>query len=255
MERSFQKSLLVSALLHAAILLALLFMYQSFLVVRTPLLMELTLIGRMPQGNDLGVLGGASESSAVQPTSAENTAEVPSPKPEKSSVPVADNTRPQVSVKKPLKAPNRSAAVSPEAALKKLRKTAPIGIDPKKEVASKIETTAGLGHTGIAGAPDGNANIEGELAARGIKRQVNPAYPDWAKKQGIEAVIKFQLTVLPSGFLKEGEIQVEQTSGYRELDQDAYNALIQWEFEPLPATAAQVNQSGVITFVFNLKNN
>jgi TonB family protein len=255
MERSFQKSLLVSTFFHAAILLALFFMYQSFLVVRTPLLMELTLIGRMPQGNDLGVLGGAKEEPSVQPQAAENVAEIPGPGLQKAEVPVPNNVRPQVAVKKPLKAPSRTAAVSPEAALRKLRRTAPIGINPTREVSSQIETTAGLGHVGVAGAPDGNASIEGELAARGIKRQVNPAYPGWAKKQGVEAVIKFQLTVLPSGFLKEDEIQVEQTSGYRDLDHDAYNALIQWEFEPLPTEAAQVNQSGVITFVFNLKNN
>jgi TonB family protein len=255
MERSFQKSLLYSTLLHAAILLAFLFLYQSFLVVRTPLLMELTLIGRMPQGNDLGTTTGSNAPSVVQSQAAENTAEIPSPRLEKAEVPVPDNTKPQAAVKKPLKTARRSVTASPEAALRKLRRTAPIGINPTKEVTSQIETTAGLGHTGVAGAPDGNASIEGELAARGIKRQVNPTYPAWAKKQGIEAVIKFQLTVLPSGFLKEDEIQMEQTSGYRDLDHDAYNALIQWEFEPLPQEATQINQSGVITFVFNLKNN
>jgi TonB family protein len=106
---------------------------------------------------------------------------------------------------------------------------------------------------GVAGSPEGNPEIEGELAARAIKVQVNPVYPDWAKKQGIEAVVKFRLTVLPNGFLKEDDLQLEQTSGYRELDRDVYDALIQWEFEPLDPSVPQVNQGGVITFSFSFK--
>ena len=106
----------------------------------------------------------------------------------------------------------------------------------------------------MAGAPDGNAHIEGELAARAIRKQVNPLYPDWAKKQGIEATVKFRLTVFPNGLLKEDELQLDQTSGYRELDRVVYEALVQWEFEPLNPDVAQVEQSGVISFTFSLKN-
>jgi TonB family protein len=106
----------------------------------------------------------------------------------------------------------------------------------------------------VAGTPNGSANIEGELAARTIKRQVNPIYPEWAKKQGIEATIRFRLTVLPNGLLREDDLQVDQTSGYRELDRVVYDALIQWEFEPLPAEIPQGDQSGVVTFSFSLKN-
>ncbi len=104
-----------------------------------------------------------------------------------------------------------------------------------------------------AGTPDGSANIEGELAARNIKRQVNPLYPDWAKKQGVEAIVKFRLTVLPNGLLKD-DLQLDQTSGYRDLDRVVYDALIQWEFDPLSPELPQVEQSGVITFSFSLKN-
>jgi protein TonB len=92
------------------------------------------------------------------------------------------------------------------------------------------------------------------LAARSIKRQVVPEYPGWAKKQGVEAVVRFRLTVLPNGLLKEDDLQLEQTSGYRELDRAVYDALIQWEFEPLRPEIPQVEQSGIITFAFSLNN-
>ncbi len=168
--------------------------------------------------------------------------------------PVDQAQRPKVAVKKPLK-PQRHAGNAPdESYLENLTHEAPIGLENKKDVTADIQTTTGLGRSGVAGSAEGNPNIEGELAARAIKHQVNPAYPDWAKKQGVEATVKFRLTVLPNGLLKEEDLQLEQTSGYRELDRVVYDALIQWEFEPLDPNITQVDQSGVISFSFSLKN-
>jgi TonB family protein len=138
--------------------------------------------------------------------------------------------------------------------LEKLNNSAPIGMEDQKADDSQIKTTEGVGHQGIAGAPDGNAQIEGQLAGRTILSQVNPIYPDWAQKQAIEATVKYQITVKPSGQLKEEEIQLVQTSGYRELDQVVYDALVQWEFTALAPDITQADQSGVVTFSFSLKN-
>jgi hypothetical protein len=54
MDRQFQKSIVYSALFHALLLFAVILFYNSFLLTRTPLMMELTLIGQMSQGNGLG---------------------------------------------------------------------------------------------------------------------------------------------------------------------------------------------------------
>ena len=115
-------------------------------------------------------------------------------------------------------------------------------------------TTARVEHIGVARTSNGSVPIEGELATRMIMRLVNPIYPDWAKKQGIEAIVRFRLTVPPNGLLKADNLQVDQTSGYPELDTVASDALLQWEFSPLPPEAPQVDQSGIITFAFSLKN-
>ncbi len=217
--------------------------------------MELTLIGQMSQGQGLGSPASHTGEVPVQLPMAETNGEFSTPRTELSNPPVSAAEKPEVSVKKPLKPKVHSGAASSEAYLESLRHSAPIGLELKKDAPNKIKTTAGLGHIGVAGTPNGNANIEGELAARTIKWQVNPEYPDWAKKQGIEATVRLQLTVMPNGLLRENDIQFEQTSGYRELDQVVYKALVQWEFEPLPPEISQTDQSGVITFSFNLKNN
>lgn len=255
MEQSFKKPLLYSFLFHAVLLLLLFLIYQSFLVVRTPLLMDLTLIGEMSKGNGMGSPSSHSgETTNQQLPQAETNGEFSSPRQQNANPPIEPAKQPEVSVKKPLKSLKHSGNAPSEAYLESLSHSAPIGLENKKDVNADIKTTAGLGHLGVAGAPDGNTNIEGELAARTIQRQVNPIYPDWAKKQGIEATVKFRMVVLPNGLLKEDELQLDQTSGYRELDRVVYDALVQWEFAPLPSEIPQVNQSGVISFSFSLKN-
>lgn len=254
MEDSFKKSILYSALTHVFILLLFFLIYRNFLVVRTPLLMELTLIGQMSKGSGLGSPAPQSGEVQQQLPAAQTDGEFSTPRSETAKPSLQDSRKPELSVKKPAKPRKHPGAASSEAYLESLRKSAPIGFNPRTDIKDEIKTTAGLGHVGVAGTPDGSPAIEGELAARNIRRQVNPKYPDWAEKQGVEATVRFRLTVLPNGLLREDELQVEQTSGYRELDRVVYEALIQWEFDPLPPEVSQSDQSGVITFSFSLKN-
>lgn len=55
MDREFQKSIFYSALFHALLFLIFFLLYRSFILVRTPLLMDLTLIGEMSQGQGMGL--------------------------------------------------------------------------------------------------------------------------------------------------------------------------------------------------------
>ncbi len=254
MDKQFQKSILYSTGFHALLLLILFLVYQSFLVVHTPLMMDLTLIGQMSQGAGLGSPAAQTGQVPNQLPMASTNGDFGSTHTTPANPPIDQAPRPEVAVKKPLK-PQKHAGNAPnEAYLENLTQEAPIGLENKKDIAADIKTTTGLGRSGVAGTSDGSPTIEGELAARAIKHQVNPIYPDWAKKQGVEATVKFKLTVLPNGLLKEEDLQLDQTSGYRELDRVVYDALIQWEFEPLAANITQVDQSGVISFSFSLKN-
>ncbi len=253
MDREFQKSIFYSTVFHALLFLIFFLLYRSFIVVRTPLLMELTLIGEMSQGQGMGSPAPHAGVEPGQMPPAQTNGEFSTPRKETANPPVHPAEKPEAAVRRPLKPKPHSGNASSESYLESLERKAPIGFNIKKDVTGDIKTTAGLGHAGVAGTPEGNPQIEGELAARSIKRRVNPDYPDWAKKQGIEATVRFHLTVLPNGLLKD-ELELEQTSGYRELDRVVYEALIQWEFEPLPPELPQVDQSGIITFTFSLNN-
>jgi TonB family protein len=254
MDRRFQKSLAYSALFHGLLLLVLFFIYKSFLVVNTPLMMELTLIGQMSKGYGLGSPEAKSGEAPNQLPLAATNGQFGSTSQTRANPPMPNVQRPEVALKQPLKNQNRSGNAPSEKYLESLTQEAPIGLENQKDVTTHIKTTTGLGRSGVAGSPEGSPTIEGELASRAIKHQVNPDYPDWAKKQGIEATVKFRLTVLPNGLLREDDLQLDQTSGYRELDRAVYDALIQWEFQPLDPNVPQEDQSGVITFSFNLKN-
>lgn len=247
MDRSFRKSLFYSTLFHIAMLLLIYFIYHSFLVVQTPLLMDVTLVGENSKGNDLGAPSAQQGVNVPQVSKLENNPQISNP--ENVRMPENKDTG-EVSVKKKV---HRQPTPSP-AKLAALNKSAPIGLEGQKDTTTDIKTTTGVGQQSVAGSPEGNADIEGQLAGRAIKHKVFPVYPDWAKKQGVEATVVFQLTVLPNGLLKLDELQLDQTCGHRELDKAVYDALIQWEFMPLEANVPQQNQSGTIKVSFNLKD-
>jgi len=89
--------------------------------------------------------------------------------------------------------------------------------------------------------------IRGEVATRGISRSPEPAYPEWAKRQGIGASVELKFWVLPSG--EVSSIEVFETSGWSGLDRLASESLSQWRFEPIKK---DVIQWGIITFRFQL---
>jgi TonB family protein len=238
-------------LVHLFIFLLLAFLLSSFWAPRTPLMMELTLIGQMSKGVGLGSVASNPGKLPDQVPQAQTTGSFSTPQ-KKASNPETTVEKAQVSLHKPLPNQKYSGNAPSESYLQSLDKSAPIGLSIHKEATNEIKTTAGLGHLGVAGTPEGDAQIEGELAARMIKTKLFPKYPQWAKQQGVEGSVRFRMTVLPNGLLKD-DLELEQTSGYPELDQDVYAALIQWEFSALAPNVPQVDQTGVITFSFNFE--
>jgi TonB family protein len=93
--------------------------------------------------------------------------------------------------------------------------------------------------------------LEGAAADRAVVAQVLPQYPDWARKQAVEAVVKLQFTVLPDGRVRE-DVQVTRTGGFHDFDEQAASALRRWRFAPLAGGDA-AGQSGTITFRFRLR--
>jgi periplasmic protein TonB len=60
--------------------------------------------------------------------------------------------------------------------------------------------------------------------------QVKPRYPDSARRQGIEGTVIIKAYVTEQGRVQQ--VQVEQSTGHRDLDQAAVEAVGRWRFEP-----------------------
>jgi TonB family protein len=103
---------------------------------------------------------------------------------------------------------------------------------------------------GEAGNAPGDILLEGPAAERPVVSSRLPQYPDWARKQAVEAVVTLHFSVLPDGRVRE-DVQVLKTGGFTDFDERAVAALRQWRFAALAGGDAG-GQWGTITFRFRL---
>jgi TonB family protein len=107
-------------------------------------------------------------------------------------------------------------------------------------VAGGSGVTGGGGGTGTSGLGrgakgDGTGGGLGGEALSGLARplggyQVKPRYPESARRAGFEGVTTLRVHVLENG--RVGEVVVEQSAGFRDLDLSAMEAVKKWLFEP-----------------------
>jgi len=90
--------------------------------------------------------------------------------------------------------------------------------------------------------------LVGPVADRRILTYKTPVYPDWAKRDAVEASVRLYFIVLPGGEVKEN-VLIQKTGGYEDFDRNAVAALRAWRFEPLPGSG---EQWGEITFNYRL---
>jgi len=96
------------------------------------------------------------------------------------------------------------------------------------------------------------AQLSGPVADRPLISYSTPAYPEWAKREGVEGTTKIYFVVLPDGKVKQN-IVVEKTSGFEDFDRNAAQALLAWHFQPLTGNQTG-EQWGRITFHFRLSS-
>ena len=94
--------------------------------------------------------------------------------------------------------------------------------------------SSGLGR-GARGDGTGGGGIESGEALSGLARplggyQVKPRYPESARRAGVQGVTTLRVRVLENG--KVGEVVVDQSAGFRDLDVAAMEAVKKWLFEP-----------------------
>ena len=96
------------------------------------------------------------------------------------------------------------------------------------------------------------AQLAGPIADRAVLEHVTPEYPEWAKRDGVEAAVTLYFVVRPDGSVKEN-ILVQKTAGFGDFDDSARAALAAWRFAPLGGGRSG-EQWGTITFHFRLKD-
>ena len=94
--------------------------------------------------------------------------------------------------------------------------------------------TAGLGRGDNGDGTGGGGAGRGE-ALSGLARplggyQVKPRYPESARRAGVQGVTTLRVRVLENG--RVGEVLVDQSAGFRDLDVAAIEAVKKWLFEP-----------------------
>jgi TonB family protein len=130
------------------------------------------------------------------------------------------------------------------------------GTSPALAVASGPAT-----HIEAPAAPEGDAHarrtlagaqLAGPIADRAIRQYVTPVYPDWAKRDGVEAAVTLYFIVRPDGSVREN-ILIQKTAGFGDFDDSARAALAAWKFEALGGGRTG-DQWGTITFHFRLRD-
>jgi len=129
------------------------------------------------------------------------------------------------------------------------------------ETTTKYDDALGEGNisssatSGSTGNQNGDAStegdqpytIEGDAAQRSILHQVIPTYPSGLQK---EEVLRIRFTVLADGSIG---LMIPMRKGDPTLEKITLDALRQWRFSPLPASAEQKNVTGIISFRYELQ--
>jgi TonB family protein len=234
-------TVIISLLIHLLLLLWLASINIKAPAGKTVYLTEITFLAEMPYGKGLGQKGQAVDT-GIKKQSIKITRKTP----------VIKTSTPETETAKPVKVSPRS-----DEEIAKIRKENPIGMDETalKSASGLIEGPSfggGYGEDNLpSGSLDGKTGIEGPIASRGILYRSPALYPEWAMRKGIEGEVKAQIKVDPKGDVKT--IDVIKTCGFKELDQVVIECMRKWKFAPLPFSANQIDQDGLITFKFNLK--
>ena len=103
----------------------------------------------------------------------------------------------------------------------------------------------------LASAREATAAQTNIVSAASLKRvrMVSPAYPDAARKRGIEGWVELAFTVQTNGTV--GEVEVRNASPADVFDDAATRAVRQWRFEPVVRNGEKVEQRAMVRLKFS----
>lgn len=108
------------------------------------------------------------------------------------------------------------------------------------------------GH-GVDWSLGGNTGNSREIIPPGILSRREPAYPEQARREGIEGTVVLRIAILENGHA--GNISVSESSGSSLLDKAAVEAVQRWRFVPakVRGTGKSIDCQTTMPIVFRLK--
>jgi len=102
----------------------------------------------------------------------------------------------------------------------------------------------------LAAARDADAQQASIVSAASLKRtrMVNPIYPEFAQKRGIEGWIELVFTVQPNGTVDD--VEVRNASPAEVFDDAAIRAVRGWRFEPVVRNGEKIPQRAMVRLKF-----
>jgi protein TonB len=144
--------------------------------------------------------------------------------------------------------PSEPTPVRNEEVLEQVRRQLLEQVPPRAAVPAENVAPEG-GGGGVPGALGSSAGITGPLGQRRVLYTEVPEYPLWARREGVEASVRYRFWVAPSGEV----IRVEtlRRSAYPDLEALGREALLRWRFAPLPPGRYE-DQWGEVSIVWRL---
>jgi TonB family protein len=103
----------------------------------------------------------------------------------------------------------------------------------------------------LTAARDANSQQTNVVSAASLKRvrMVSPAYPDAARKRGIEGWVELAFTVQTNGTVDQ--VEVRNASPADVFDDAAIRAVRQWRFEPVERNGERIEQRAMVRLKFS----
>jgi TonB family protein len=103
----------------------------------------------------------------------------------------------------------------------------------------------------LIAAREQNSQLTNVVSAASLKRvrMVSPAYPDAARKRGIEGWVELAFTVQTNGSVDQ--VEVRNASPADVFDDAAIRAVRQWRFEPVEKNGERVEQRAMVRLKFS----
>jgi TonB family protein len=103
----------------------------------------------------------------------------------------------------------------------------------------------------LVAARDANSQQTNVVSAASLKRvrMVSPAYPDAARKRGIEGWVELAFTVQTNGTVDA--VEVRNASPADVFDDAAIRAVRQWRFEPVERNGERIEQRAMVRLKFS----